>query len=107
MYGGIPDAGMEHYPPRVCRNLDVGPRGKAPRTPALRSQANRGPADGELGFRTVRGGIDSGHQLFRLRVVGVVDIWNDLRSGDGTLSSQGARDIDIGPRGNAPRALAL
>ena len=97
MYGGISDAGMEHYPPRVRRNLDVGPRGNAPRTPALR----------ELRFRTVRGGINSGHQLFRLRVVGVVDIWNDLRSGDGTLSSQDARDLDLGPRGNAPRALAL
>ena len=29
-------------------------------------------------FHTVRGGIDPGDQLFRPRVVGVVDIWKDF-----------------------------
>ena len=40
-------------------------------------------------FHAVRRGIDPGGRRFRPRFVGVVDVWKDLRSGDGTLSFPG------------------
>ena len=41
-------------------------------------------------FHTLRGGIYPGDPCFRPPVVGVVEIWKDLQSGDETLSSPGA-----------------
>ena len=43
-----------------------------------------------LGFHAVRGGIDpEDHHHSRPRFVGVVDVWKDYRSGDGTISRPG------------------
>ena len=42
------------------------------------------------GFYTARGSVDPVHLFFRLRVVGVVEIWRDSSSGDTALSSPGA-----------------
>ena len=39
------------------------------------------------GFHTVRGGIDPGDHRFRPRSVTSIDVWKDLWSGDGILSS--------------------
>ena len=44
-------------------------------------------------MHTVRGGIDPGGHRFRPRVVGVVEIWKDFLSVDGTLSSPGCADF--------------
>ena len=78
---------MGPYTPRVRRDLDVGPGAnslsvRAPWAPANHLSAQRG-----WGFHTVRGGTDPGYLRFRPRVVGDVEIWKDLWSGDGTLSS--------------------
>ena len=40
-------------------------------------------------FHTAPGGIDPGDRRFRPWFIGVVDLWKDLRSGDGILSSLG------------------
>lgn len=42
-----------------------------------------------LGFYTVRGGMDSGDHPYRPGVLGVVNVWEDLRSGDINSSSPG------------------
>ena len=39
------------------------------------------------GFHTMRRGIHPGDHLFRPRCVEVEDVWNNVWSGDGTLSS--------------------
>ena len=43
-----------------------------------------------LKFRAVRDCIDPGGHRFRRWVIGVVNAWKDLGSGDGILSSRGA-----------------
>ena len=53
---------MRPYPPRMWRDLDV-----------VRSGSQRG-----WGFHTLRSGIDPGDLRFRLRDVGVVEIWKDF-----------------------------
>ena len=60
------------------------------------------------GFHTVRGGIDPRDLRSRPRVAGVLKIWKDLESGDGTLSFPGATRPQRWPDGqrNSRRALA-
>ena len=53
----------------------------------------------------MRGGINPGDQRFHPRDAGVVDVWKDFRSGDGTLSSLDAVKSRRCP--NSPRALAV
>ena len=67
MYGRIHDAGMGPYPPRV--------------TLAIRIPG--------WGFHNVRGGIEPGEIHVRHQYIGVVDVWKDFCSGDGTLSFPG------------------
>ena len=43
-----------------------------------------------LGFPTVRGVLDPGDHRSRPRLIGVVNVRKDLRSGDGTISSPSA-----------------
>ena len=55
-------------------------------------------------FHTVQGGIFPGGLRFRPRVVGVVEIWKDLLSRDGNLSSPGAAGSRPWPEGQlSPR----
>ena len=44
------------------------------------------------GFYTLRGGIDPEDHRFRPPVVGIVDVWKDLLSGDATIFSLGCAD---------------
>ena len=55
------------------------------------------------GSHTLRGGIDPGDLRFRLRVVGVIEIWKYFESGDEKLSSPGV----AGPRRCPERQLSL
>ena len=67
-------------------------------------------ATGQLGwgFHTFRGDIDPEDLCFRPRVVGVVDIWKDFKSGDETLSSPGAAGPRRCPEGQlSPRAGSM
>ena len=57
---------------------------------------------GVVRFHTLRGGIDPGDLCFRPQVVGVVEVWRELSSGDKTLSSPGA----AGPRRWPERQLS-
>ena len=43
----------------------------------------------EWGFRTVLTRFDPGDHRFRSLVVGVLKVWKDFGTGDGTLSSSG------------------
>ena len=43
----------------------------------------------DKGFHTVRSGVDRGELSFIARFVEVLEIWNELRTGDGTLSYPG------------------
>ena len=45
------------------------------------------------GFPTVRAGIVPGNNLFPPRFVGVVHVWNDFFSGDGTVYSPDAAGV--------------
>ena len=61
-----------------------------------------------LGFHTVRGSIDAGNHHFRLRFVGVVEIWKYFCSGDGILSYPGAGRPRRWPEGQlSPRAGSM
>ena len=60
---------------------------------------------GGLGFYTVPGGVDPGDLRFQSQIVRVVEIWKEFRSKDETLSSPGARDLDIGQGGSCCRAV--
>ena len=61
IYGGINDAGMGPYPPRVALVL------RTPRWGLTRSQWS-------WGFYSVRGGIDPGDRRFSPRFIGVVHV---------------------------------
>ena len=64
--------GMKTYPPRGA--------------PALCKIPSQSATDKwGWGFHTVRNGFDPGDHRFRPQVVGVVDVWKDFRSWDGTL----------------------
>ena len=67
----ISDPGMGTYPPRVRRDLGVGPRGNSLRALAPGVPANQQIIQWGLGFHTPRGGIDPGDLRLRFRVVGV------------------------------------
>ena len=56
------------------------------------------------GFHTLRGGIDPGVLSLHPRVVGVVEIWKDVRTGDGNSSSSAAARPRCCPAGHiSPR----
>ena len=76
----IPDPRMGNYPPRVRRDLGVGPRGNSRRALASLAPAyQQSPSTlWGWGFHTLRGGIDPGDLRFLPRLVGVVDLWKDL-----------------------------
>ena len=63
-------------------------RGRA-RTPNVRIAKNVrvGVVRGR-GFQNVRGGVDPGDNHFRLRFVGVADVWNIFHPGNRSLSSR-------------------
>ena len=91
---------MGPYPPRVAL--------------ALRTPANQRSASW-VEFHTGRGGIDPGNHRFRPWFVGDLDVWNDFRFGDGTLSCPGGAGytdivrggIDPGVTFFVPRLLEL
>ena len=89
MYERIYDPGMGYYRPRGALVLCTIP-----------SQSAIGQWG--WGFHTVRGGIDPGDRLFRPRFVGVVDVWNDVETGDGALFSPGAAGPGRSPEGKLP-----
>ena len=64
LYGRIFDLGMGSYLLRMAMALRTAGRG----------------------FHTMRGGIDPDDHRSRPRFVGVVDVWKDFRSGDGTIT---------------------
>ena len=69
---------MEPYPPRVRRDLGVGPEGQlSPRAGPV------SPTQSEItqwgwGFHTARGGIDPWNLYFDLRFVEAVELWKDF-----------------------------
>ena len=110
---------MGSYSPRVRRHLHVCPRGNSlSGDGTLSSQGATGPrrwSEGQLSPRAgsmssdlsaisqwgwgVLGGIELWGLRFRPRVVGVVEIWKDLRSRDGTISTPCAAGPRRGPEG--------
>ena len=85
MYGRISDPGLRRYPPRGTLALCTSP-----------SQSVIGWWDWD--FHIVRGGVDPGNHRFRPQVVGVVEVWKDLGSGDGTLSSRRSSGFVLEPQ---------
>ena len=73
MYGGISDPGMGPYRPRVALTL-------------FPSSSQSTIGRWGWGFYTVRDGIDKGGHCFRPRVVAVVEIRKDFRTGDEVFS---------------------
>ena len=59
-----------------------------------------------LAFHTLPGGIYPGDLRFRPAVVLVVEIWNDVRSADGNLSSPTAAGLRHQPERKLSRRLA-
>jgi len=78
---------------RRLRDRDVGPRGNSRRALTPWVLANQQSASGYWGFHTVPGAVDPRDLRFRPKVVGVVEIRNDLFSGVETLSSPGAAGL--------------
>lgn len=97
---------MEKYRPRVRRDFDIGPRGNSRNALALLSPANQRSAVGGWASTHVRGAASTqGTAVFVRGVVEVVDVSLVLRGlwpGDGTLSFQAQRDLDVGPWATLP-----
>ena len=88
-FGSISDPWMGPYPPRLWRNLKRCPEGQLLARAGSMSLSQSATSLWGWSFHIVWGGIDPEDRSFRVRVVGVEDIWKALRSGDGTLSSPG------------------
>ena len=70
--------------PQRCPEGELSPRAGSMKSPSQTSIISLWGWD----FHTLRRGIDPRDVRFRLRALGVVyDVWKDLRSGDGILSS--------------------
>ena len=70
------------------------------------SLSQSAPSQLGWGFHTLLGGVKPGDLRFRPRVVGVVEIWNDLRPGMGIYPPRDRRNLGLVPRGNSRRVLA-
>ena len=83
------------------RNFIVVPWGNSRLAVAASVLPNHEVAGDIWGFHTVRGRgrryINPGDVCFRPRVVGVVDVWNEFRPGDGTLPSPSAAGLRLFP----------
>ena len=84
-----PSEGQQSYLPRVALALLSSP-GRCTR-----------------GFHTVRGDVDPGQVIFRHQVVGVVDIWRKIRTGDGSLASLGGVGFIFEPQPTSDRPVRL
>ena len=101
---------MGTYPPRVRRDVDVGPRGNSQRALTIEPQRISNHPVG-LGFHTMRNGFNPRDLRFRARIAGVV--CGAVSTRGITVSSQGCRtsniwkfyDAEMGPY--PPGALAL
>ena len=83
----IYDPGMRPYPPRLSLALWASANQHQPERSANQHQ----PVS--LGFHKPWGEVSPrGSHRLRLRVVGVVHVWKDLLSGDGSLSLPGGAD---------------
>ena len=61
----------------------------------------------ELGFHTVRGGVDPGDDCIPPRGVRVVQVWEDFSSGDGNLSSPGCTGSIYDPQPISERPVEV
>ena len=72
------DPGMEPFPPREGRDLDVWPEGPVSPCAGFMSPNQSAITESGSSFHTVRGGIDPCDLCFRARVVGVVGMYKDF-----------------------------
>ena len=81
---GIHQSGMGPYLPRVRRNRPPLMGLYPPRT-ALGSSNQSAISQRDGGFLTVQGGVDPRKLRLLPRLMEVLEMWNDLWTGDGTL----------------------
>ena len=81
---GIHVPGMRHYFPRVRRKCPPLMDLYQPRT-ALWSSNQSAISQRDWGFLTLQGGVDPRKLRLLPRLMEVLEMWNDLWSGDGTL----------------------
>ena len=103
---GIFESGMRPYLPRVRRKYPPLMGLYRPRA-ALWSSNQSAITQQDWGSLTVRGGVDLRTLGFLPRLVEVLEIWNDLCTGDGTLSSRGGAGATYEPQPIRDRPVGL
>ena len=103
---GIYESGMGPYLPRVRRK---GPplMGLYPPRTALWSSNQSAISQRDWGFLAVWGGVDPRKVGFLPRLAESLQIWNDLWTGDGALSSRGGAGSTNGPQPIRDRPVGL